>query len=166
MVKYREKLLIARAKGEPNPQASDYIGLCIMTIANKLSKKSNFAGYSQHWREEMIADGYENVIKYSLHNFDPAKSKNPFAYFTQCIKNAFKRRINMEKEQQAIKMKSLQQYIVYDSEVNLLPELMSNEFSDNIIEAYEASLAAKRKKKEQAKAPLGLEVFAGDTDED
>jgi hypothetical protein len=106
------------------------------------------------------------VIKYSLHNFDPAKSKNPFAYFTQCIKNAFKRRINMEKEQQAIKMKSLQQYIVYDSEVNLLPELMSNEFSDNIIEAYEASLAAKRKKKEQAKAPLGLEVFAGDTDED
>ena len=43
------------------------------------------------FREDMISDGIENCVEY-IHNFDPAKSSNPFAYFTQII-HAFLRRI-------------------------------------------------------------------------
>ena len=45
----------------------------------------------------MISDGIENCLQY-MDNFDPEKSKNPFAYFTQIIYYAFIRRIQKEKE--------------------------------------------------------------------
>ena len=32
----------------------------------------------------MISDGIENCLQY-IHNFNPEKSKNPFAYFTDNI---------------------------------------------------------------------------------
>jgi len=50
----------------------------------------------------MISDGIENCLQY-LHNFNPAKSSNPFAYFTQIIYFAFIRRIQKEKKQVTIK---------------------------------------------------------------
>ncbi len=42
------------------------------------------------------------------HNFDPEKSKNPFAYFTQIIHYAFLRRIQREKRQLEIKNKIIE----------------------------------------------------------
>ena len=55
----------------------------------------------------MISDGIENCVQY-IHNFDPAKSKNPFAYFTQIIHYAFLRRIQKEKKQLEIKNKIIE----------------------------------------------------------
>ena len=52
----------------------------------------------------MISDGIENCLQY-LDNFNPAKSTNPFAYFTQIIYYAFVRRIQKEKKQTIIKQK-------------------------------------------------------------
>ena len=49
----------------------------------------------------MISDGIENCLHY-INNFDPDKSKNPFAYFTQIIYFAFIRRITKEKKQSQI----------------------------------------------------------------
>ena len=43
------------------------------------------------------------------HNFDPEKSKNPFAYFTQMIYYAFLRRIEREKKQAFIKFKLMEE---------------------------------------------------------
>ena len=40
-----------------------------------------------------------------MYNFNPDKSKNPFAYFTQIIYYAFIRRIQKEKKQSLIKNK-------------------------------------------------------------
>jgi hypothetical protein len=59
------------------------------------------------FRDEMISDGIENCLQY-IHNFDPEKSKNPFAYFTQVIYFAFLRRIAKEKKQLEIKTKILE----------------------------------------------------------
>lgn len=67
-----------------------------MKIATHLAHKPNFAGYS--FKDEMVCDGIENCLQY-IHNFDPKKSKNPFAYFTQIIFYAFLRRIQKEKKQ-------------------------------------------------------------------
>ena len=58
-------------------------------------------------REDMIGDGIENCIQY-IHNFDPEKSSNPFAYFTQIVYYAYLRRIAKEKRQQAIREKILE----------------------------------------------------------
>ena len=55
----------------------------------------------------MISDGIENCLQY-IGNFDPAKSSNPFAYFTQVIYYAFLRRIQKEKKQLEIKTKILE----------------------------------------------------------
>ena len=54
----------------------------------------------------MISDGIENCLQY-MDNFDPEKSKNPFAYFTQIIYYAFIRRIQKEKKQQQVKQKMI-----------------------------------------------------------
>ena len=59
------------------------------------------------FKEDMISDGIENCVQY-IKNFDPAKSSNPFAYFTQIIHYAFLRRIQREKRQLEIKNKILE----------------------------------------------------------
>ena len=61
----------------------------------------------------MISDGIENSLQY-IDNFDPEKSKNPFAYFTQIIYYAFIRRIAKEKKQQKIKDKILKRSNITD----------------------------------------------------
>ena len=59
------------------------------------------------FRDDMISDGIENCVQY-IHNFDPEKSRNPFAYFTQIIHYAFLRRIQKEKKQLDIKNKIIE----------------------------------------------------------
>ena len=105
LIKYREDKEIAAAKGLPKPPIPRYIGKCFLKIATHLSYKPNFVNYM--FREDMISDGIENCVQY-IHNFDPEKSKNPFAYFTQIIYYAFLRRISQEKKQLEIKNKILE----------------------------------------------------------
>lgn len=143
LTQYLEK----RLKNSDTP-IPDYVGSCILLIAYNLSNKPNFVGYTNNWKEEMISDGIENAIMY-LHNFNPEKSKNPFAYFSQIIYNAFIRRINKEKKQQYIRYKNIQNH-------NLKEQLKSNSFipEDNdvlntFIQSYETSLEAKKQKQKQ-----------------
>lgn len=105
LIEYREKVEEAENLGKPKPQLSNYIGECILKIATHLSYKPNFINYS--YRDDMILDGIENCIQY-IHNFNPDKSSNPFAYFTQIIYYAFLRRIAKEKKQSYIKGKLIQ----------------------------------------------------------
>ena len=87
---------------EGKPQITNYLGECFLKIATHLSYKPNFVNYM--FRDDMISDGIENCVQY-IHNFDPEKSSNPFAYFTQVIKFAFLRRIQKEKKQMDIRAK-------------------------------------------------------------
>ena len=105
LIKYREDKEIAAAKGLPKPPIPRYIGECFLKIANHLSFKPNFVNYM--FREDMISDGIENCVQYML-NFNPDKSSNPFAYFTQIIHYAFLRRIQKEKKQLEIKSKIIE----------------------------------------------------------
>ena len=105
LIKYREDVDIAKIKDKPKPVIPRYIGDCFLKIANHLSFKPNFVNYM--FKEDMISDGIENCVQY-IHNFDPAKSKNPFAYFTQIIHYAFLRRIQREKRQLEIKNKIIE----------------------------------------------------------
>jgi hypothetical protein len=105
LIKYREDVEIAKIKGKTKPQIPRYIGECFLKIANHLSFKPNFVNYM--FKDDMICDGIENCVQY-IHNFNPEKSQNPFAYFTQIIHYAFLRRIQKEKKQLEIKNKILE----------------------------------------------------------
>ena len=111
IVERKEQIREAESVGEPKPQISNYLGECILKIANHLSYRPNFINYT--YKEEMISDGIENSLQY-IDNFDPEKSKNPFAYFTQIIYYAFIRRIAKEKKQQKIKDKMLKRSNISD----------------------------------------------------
>lgn len=136
LIEYKEKCAEAEEGGEKNPVVPDYIGKCIMLIAQRLATRPNFSGYM--YKEEMVSDGIENCLQY-IHNFNPEKSQNPFAYFTQIIWYAFLRRISKEKKQMYIKFKASQRQTleneVFDSTgeavtANILPDYI-NEFIDD-----------------------------------
>ena len=105
LIDYRQRVAIAEQRGDPKPQIPNYIGDCFLKIATHLSFKPNFVNYI--FKDDMISDGIENCVQY-IHNFDPKKSTNPFAYFTQIIHYAFLRRIQREKRQLDIKNKILE----------------------------------------------------------
>ena len=102
MIEYRDKCRKAEEKNRKKPDVTNYIGECFLKIANHLSYRPNFINYT--YRDDMISDGIENCLQY-MNNFDPDKSDNPFAYFTQIIYYAFIRRIQKEKKQMQVKAK-------------------------------------------------------------
>lgn len=106
LIEWKKAVAEAEEAGEERPQVPNYVGECILKIATHLSYKSNFINYS--YRDDMILDGVENCLMY-IHNFDPSKSNNPFAYFTQIIYYAFLRKISKEKKQSYVKQKMLHQ---------------------------------------------------------
>jgi DNA-directed RNA polymerase specialized sigma24 family protein len=103
----------------------------------------------------MISDGIENCLLY-IDNFNPEKSKNPFAYFTQIIYYAFIRRIQKEKKQTYVKYKALENQELIDEIMqgpngtpvknNFMEFLQSN--MDDFLADFEET---QRKKKEKAK---------------
>ena len=107
MSEYREQYLIAKDNDIEPPVIPDYAGECFLKIAEKLSHRPNFINYA--FREEMVSDGIENCVMYA-NNFNPEKSQNPFAYFTQIIYYAFLRRIEKEKKQLYIKYKTMNEF--------------------------------------------------------
>jgi DNA-directed RNA polymerase specialized sigma subunit len=105
IVEYKAMVRRAAENGEPKPRITNYLGECFLKIATHLSYKPNFVNYM--FKDDMICDGIENCVQY-INNFDPEKSSNPFAYFTQIIHYAFLRRIQKEKKQLEIKSKIIE----------------------------------------------------------
>ncbi len=116
MGEYREKYLQAKDTEKELPVLPDYAGECFLKIAERLSHRPNFINYA--FREEMVSDGIENCVMYAS-NFNPDKSKNPFAYFTQIIYYAFLRRIEKEKKQLYIKYKTMEEYSSLEDHVDM-----------------------------------------------
>ena len=105
LIRYQEDIEIAQLQDKPKPVIPRYIGECFLKIATHLSFKPNFVNYM--FKDDMVCDGIENCVQY-IHNFNPEKSRNPFAYFTQIIHYAFLRRIQREKRQLEIKNKIIE----------------------------------------------------------
>jgi DNA-directed RNA polymerase specialized sigma subunit len=105
LIQYKKEIKEAQERGDPKPRITNYLGECFLKIATHLSFKPNFVNYI--FKDDMISDGIENCVQY-IHNFNPEKSQNPFAYFTQIIHYAFLRRIQKEKKQLEIKNKILE----------------------------------------------------------
>ena len=159
LIDYKTKCDESKKSGKPEPIVPNYIGECFIKIAEHLSRKPNFVSYS--FRDEMIADGIENCIMY-FRNFDPTKSNNPFAYFTQIIYFAFLRRITREKKQLYVKYKATEQFGILDEgEMMEFDDGTTVQFEmyDNIAEFIENYEDAKKNKKDLANKKKGVEKF-------
>lgn len=164
MIKYQQGIRDAEESGDERPPIPEYIGQCLVQIANRLSHKPNFINYS--YRDEMISDGIENCITY-INNFNPEKSKNPFAYFTQIIYYAFLRRIQKEKKQLYIKHKALEDSVLMDKIIEHaeyadgpapIPTYidLDNEYMVEFVQNFE------RKQNEKKQRRKGLDRFTDD----
>jgi len=131
MVEYRKSVVAAREADATKPRIPIYIGECIMKIATHLAYKHNFSNYT--FRDEMISDGIENCLQY-IDNFDPTKSQNPFAYFTQIIYFAFIRRIQKEKKYLYTKYAAIERANLMDetSEVQEHDKRSGTRFNDEV----------------------------------
>jgi DNA-directed RNA polymerase specialized sigma24 family protein len=100
------------------------------------------------YRDEMVADAIENCVS-AAHSFDPDKSNNPFAYFTQIAWNAFIRRIQKEKKQSYVKHKNFEHINMFGELSDELTngQKIHNEYSDELIKNFEEKLANNSKKK-------------------
>ncbi len=122
IIEYQADIKKCKKEGKDKPYVSDYIAMCFLQIAQRLSYRPNFINYT--YKDDMISDGLENCLAY-MHNFNPEKSTNPFAYFTQIIYYAFLRRIQKEKKQQYIKYKV---FTDQKTEIEEEHEKLSNDF--------------------------------------
>lgn len=149
LVEYKRLVREAEDAGEQKPRVPDYIGTCIYQIATRLATKPNFSGYS--YKEDMISDGIENCLLY-INNFNPEKSQNPFAYFTQIIWYAFLRRIQKEKKQMYIRFKSSQSMLAtgetYSGGEDINLHLNTNaDYMNAFVQDFEDKLARDKEKK-------------------
>ena len=168
MIEYKREYDTAKKNNKDLPQISEYLGSVFLKIAQRLSFRPNFINYA--FKNDIISDGIENCLHY-IHNFNPEKSNNPFAYFTQIIYYAFIRRIQKEKKQLYIKYKSMQNY-------ETTPEYMDQEKSNNnfislsdydnsdfkvMVDDFVDTFEKSRKKKAVKKSESNLELFMGVT---
>ena len=95
------KALLAELKiYKDSGKISDELGKMFILIATNLSKKSNWCAYT--YRSDMVSEAILTIVKY-IHNFNPEKSNNPFAYITQICTNSFKAFVKKEHKASDIK---------------------------------------------------------------
>mgnify|MGYP003638054822 CR=1 FL=1 len=167
MVEYKKSVRDAEADDSERPVVPNYVAECIMKIATHLSYKPNFVNYT--FREDMICDGIENCLQY-IDNFDPAKSNNPFAYFTQIIYFAFIRRIQKEKKQLYVKYKATENANIFDQtaetqehdksrtyDTSVKSGEWSKDYMSTFVENFEQT-----KRKKRTKKNVGLDRLLND----
>lgn len=168
LLHHKKEIEDARRNNKPEPPIPNYVGECLYKIATRLSLKPNFINYT--YRDEMISDGLENCVNY-LNNFDPEKSDNPFAYFTQIIYYAFLRRIEKEKKHLYIKQKTLENFYfeglladqaIDDDNGKPVNVDLDNVYMNNLVEAFDEKQLKKQQKAKAKKASLGVEKFYED----
>lgn len=155
MIQYKNSLREAEANDKNKPQVPNYIGQSILLICNNLAKKPNFSGYT--YKQDMISDGIIDCVS-AVDNFNPDKTNNPFAYFTQIAWNAFIRRIHKEKKQTYIKHKNFENSFLmnelWEGESNM--QMVSNEYSADVVRSYEDKLTKVKKNSKLS----GVEKFS------
>ena len=159
MTEYKRDYNLALKNNKELPPVSEYLGSVFLKIAQRLSFRPNFINYT--FKNDMISDGIENCLHY-IHNFNPEKSNNPFAYFTQIIYYAFIRRIQKEKKQLYIKYKTMQnveQGSDFDGDANVSIDDYRNSDFKTMVDDFVVNFEKSKKKKTIKKTESKLELF-------
>jgi len=96
----RKELLAEVVKSKELGKMSDRLAMMLDLLTTKYAKSPQYIGYSYN-------DDMQGYAKLNLVNvwdrFNPDKSDNPFAFYTQCIKHSFMQYLNKEKKQRNIR---------------------------------------------------------------
>lgn len=157
IIEYKKACKEAKKLKKTKPQIPNAMAKHLLLIAENLSHKPNFSGYS--FKDEMIGDALENCVMY-FDNFDPKRSKYPFAYFTKITYYAFVRRIQKEKRQLYTKYKATQQRGLTD-DCNEDEEGIANpvELYENINDFISKYEEAQEESKQKSQKKVKLENF-------
>jgi len=90
------QVLISKKQGS----MTNLLAHMLQTLCRRYAKKGNFANYS--YNEDMQGYAMLMLVK-TWDSFKPEKSKNPFAFFTQCIKHSFIQYLKQERRQRDVK---------------------------------------------------------------
>lgn len=185
MVARRLEVDKAKAEGLPLPRVSEFIGKCILNIAEKLSTKHYFCKYP--FREDMVSEATIHMTKYvdSFDVYHPSKytdkegvvhekTPSPFSYMTQTAYYSFINSIGKEKHELAQKFKIMLEAIATqqtscadDPDYHTLiaeENLPDVGFMSDYVKEYEESLADKKKEKEKKEAAKRIGLDIGDID--
>ena len=154
LIEYKKQIEEAEQSGDEQPQIPKYIAECIMMIARRLSQKPNFSSYS--FVEDMQCAAILNCIEY-IHNFNPEKSKNAFAYITQIIYYAFLRYIQKEKKNLYVTFKVIEQheYMYDDPAAKATVSESSQEYMSDFVKSFEETKEKQRQKQKERKKGVG-----------
>jgi DNA-directed RNA polymerase specialized sigma24 family protein len=95
-----KELLAEVKKSKKKGQMSDALAKMLQLLCSKYAKKGNFVNYS--YNEDMQAYAMMMLVR-TWNSFNPEKSNNPFAFFTQCVKNSFIQYLNHEQRQRDVR---------------------------------------------------------------
>lgn len=93
-------LLAEFAKSKDAGQMTDGLAQCFLLLVERMASRGNFRGYS--YRDDMEAQALMQLTT-TWDKFDPDKTSNCFAYYSQTVWNAFLRVIKAEKRAQQIR---------------------------------------------------------------
>lgn len=95
-----KELLAEVKRAKTKREMTNKLAQMLQLLCAKYAKKGNFINYS--YNDDMQAYAMMMLVR-TWDSFDPEKSDNPFAFFTQCIKNSFIQYLNQEKRQRNIR---------------------------------------------------------------
>lgn len=94
------EIKICKEKG----QMSDKCARMLQLLCANIAKKGNFINYT--YNDDMQGYAMMMLVR-TWKSFDPSKSSNAFAFFTQCIKNSFIQFLKSEKKHRLLRDKLL-----------------------------------------------------------
>lgn len=95
-----KSLLEEVLKSKERGRMTDEFGKMMMLLVKRYSSQGSYSGYT--YVNDMESYALMTVCKV-WNSFDPEKSSNPFAYFTQTIKRAFWQYLNQEEKHRDIR---------------------------------------------------------------
>jgi DNA-directed RNA polymerase specialized sigma subunit len=93
-------LLAETIKSKEQGQMTDKLARMLQMLCARYGSRANFANYT--YNEDMQAYAMCSLCK-TWSAFNPEKSSNAFAFFTQCVKNSFIQYLKQEKRQRNIR---------------------------------------------------------------
>lgn len=95
-----KELLAAVVEAKSKGLMTDKLARMLQLLCSKYAKKGSFVNYS--YNDDMQSYAMMMLVR-TWNSFNPEKSNNPFAFFTQCIKNSFIQYLNQERRQRNIR---------------------------------------------------------------
>jgi DNA-directed RNA polymerase specialized sigma subunit len=95
-----KNLLIEVHASKAQGKLSNKLAQMFQTLCANYATKGCWVNYT--YNEDMQAYAMLMLVK-TWNGFKPEKSNNPFAFYTQCIKNSFRQYLNVEKKQRTVR---------------------------------------------------------------